>query len=174
MPLAMSCVLTAATLLLSLLLQFGGAGRLPPRLCRSCFSAALDSWMSTQAVQHGSWEAAKAACATHLTKQQRRQLKSWVAAAVTDYTAAAADCAGSNGSSGSSAVFKLPSAAHARMLEGCEMSEGRDWPVEYCSLRAAKATLTGLVEVVTRLPDFQVPPYSKLGEVCFEPGFGHD
>jgi hypothetical protein len=154
-----------------LLLQFGADGALQHRLCRSCFTAAFDSWMSTQAAQHGSWEGAKAACATHLTKQQRRQLKSWVAAAVTDYTAVAADCAGSNGSSGSSAVFKLPSAAHARMLEGREMSVGRDWPVEYCSLRAAKATLTGLVEVVTRLPTFQVPPYSKLGEVRLNLGF---
>lgn len=33
-------------------------------------------------------------------------------------------------------------------------------------------TLTGLVQVVTRLPDFEVPAYSKLGEVRLAMNWG--
>ena len=112
-----------------------------------------------------------AACLPRLTKHQARQLDSWCAAAAADYAAdAAAVSDNSDSSSGEgggccSRGFVLPSAAHARMLAGRRLLQGRDWPVEYCTLRGGGAALQALQGVVQRVPSFQVPPYSKLYQV---------
>jgi hypothetical protein len=64
---------------------------------------------------------------SRLTCLQMQQLANWVNAAF--------DLSSSGGSGSSGGVFVLPSARHTRLLEGRRLSDGLDWPLEYCSLQ---------------------------------------
>lgn len=124
---------------------------------------------------------------THLNDQQQRQLTAWIDAAFAQQgsswpAASRDDCPASSSSSSSGGgkegsgaddstggcprPFVLPSPRHARLLVARPLLEGgAAWPVEYCSLQGGLTALRRLTEVVQALPDFQVPPYSHLGQV---------
>jgi hypothetical protein len=148
----------------ALLLQLKEDSSLEAITCRSCFMAALASWVDQQGGPR-----AVLANAAHLSNSKKLQLATWVGALCADDMGDGASSSSGSSSKGAQpydSSFELPSSRHAALLQGRGFEEGKGWPLQYCSLRDGLSGLDLLLEVLERLPDdFTLPYYSELGQV---------